>query len=142
MKLRLSVAIMAVACFSVNVRSDAVLAITELNESLTVTFNGSGPFGTITPLGPESWDVELPAGYAFSIWSLIYLSVTAFAIYQLLPANLARFRNVRSMFIVTCVLNCAWIYFWHHQQMAICLVLIIALLASLLFLLVLFGRSE
>jgi hypothetical protein len=66
MRFRLSVAILAVTCFSVTVRSDALLAITESDESLTVTFNGSGPFGTITPLGPESWDFQLPTGYAFA----------------------------------------------------------------------------
>jgi hypothetical protein len=65
MKLRFFLAVLAAACLSVKVRSDALLAITEINESLTVTFNGSGPFGTITPLGPHSWDVQLPTGYAF-----------------------------------------------------------------------------
>ena len=65
MKSRLLLAILAAGCFSAEVRSDAVLAITEINESLTVTFNGSGPFGTITELGPESWDVQLPTGYTF-----------------------------------------------------------------------------
>jgi len=65
MKSRLLLAILAAGCFSSEVRSDAVLAITEINESLTVTFNGSGPFGKITELGPESWDVQLPTGYTF-----------------------------------------------------------------------------
>jgi hypothetical protein len=65
MKSRLLLAILAAGCFSAEVRSDALLAITEINESLTVTFNGSGPFGTITELGPESWDVQLPTGYTF-----------------------------------------------------------------------------
>jgi len=113
----------------------------------TIAYNSIAAAGLINGVTPAAISerfptILTPAGYAFSIWSLIYLSVTAFAIYQLLPANLARFRNVRSIFIVTCVLNCAWIYFWHHQQMAVCLVLIVALLGSLVWMLFLFGRSE
>jgi hypothetical protein len=65
MKSRLLLAILGAMCLSAKVRSDALLAITEINESLTVTFNGSGSFGTVTPIGPESWDVQLPTGYSF-----------------------------------------------------------------------------
>lgn len=74
-----------------------------------------------------------PAGYAFSIWSLIYLGMLAFSIYQLLPANIARFRSIRSLYILTCALNCGWLYFWQDEQMLICLFVIIALLAGLFF---------
>src|SRR6476620_7794288 len=73
-----------------------------------------------------------PAGYAFSIWSLIYLGLIVFSIYQLLPANLARFRAVRSFYIFSCALNCAWLYFWHRDQIVICFVVIAALAAVLL----------
>ena len=72
-----------------------------------------------------------PAGYAFSIWSLIYLGMIAFSIYQMLPANLARFRAVRSFYIFSCALNCAWLYFWHREQIVICFVVIAALCALL-----------
>jgi len=74
-----------------------------------------------------------PADYAFSIWSLIYLGIIAFSVYQMLPANAARFKNIRSLYILTCALNCGWIYMWHSDQIAICL-LLIALLAVCLFL--------
>src|ERR1044072_740542 len=57
-----------------------------------------------------------PAGYAFAIWGLIYLGLTAFGIYQILPANAARFRPVRSIYILSCVLNCAWIYGWDYER--------------------------
>lgn len=71
--------------------------------------------------------IVTPAGYAFSIWSLIYLGLIAFSIYQLLPANLSRFRAVRSFYIFSCALNCAWLYFWHRDQIAICFAIIVAL---------------
>jgi hypothetical protein len=72
-----------------------------------------------------------PAGWAFSIWSLIYLGLIAFSIYQMLAANLGRFRAVRSLYISSCALNCAWLYFWHREQIIICLVVIAALCATL-----------
>ena len=73
-----------------------------------------------------------PAGYAFSIWSLIYVGLIAFTIYQLLPAQLERFRSVRSLYILSCVLNCAWIYFWHNDNIAVSFVVIAALAATLI----------
>ena len=72
-----------------------------------------------------------PAAYAFSIWTLIYLGLAAFSIYQLLPANLSRFRAVRSFYIFSCALNCAWLYFWHREQVVICFVIIFALCSTL-----------
>lgn len=73
-----------------------------------------------------------PAGYAFSIWTLIYVGLMAFSIYQLLPGNIRRFRPVRSIYIFTCALNCAWLYFWHARQIVICFVIIVALCLALL----------
>jgi uncharacterized membrane protein len=62
---------------------------------------------------------------------LIYLGLIAFSVYQLLPANLARFRAIRSFYIYSAALNCAWLYFWHRDQIVICLVVIAALWAIL-----------
>ena len=86
--------------------------------------------------------VLTPAGYAFSIWSLIYLGMAAFSVYQLLGANLGRFRSVRSLYIFSCLLNCGWIYFWHREQIGVCLAIIFALFAALIVLLILFDRME
>jgi hypothetical protein len=73
-----------------------------------------------------------PAGYAFSIWTLIYVGLVAFSVFQLLPANVARFRPVRSLYIFTCALNCAWLYFWHQEQIVVCFVIILTLAVALL----------
>jgi hypothetical protein len=74
-----------------------------------------------------------PAGYAFSIWSLIYLGLIAFSIYQILPRNLERFRSIRTIYILSCAANCAWLYFWHQESLIVCLAVIFILLASLAF---------
>src|SRR5688500_4304069 len=62
------------------------------------TCNISDKYSTLVPT----------ADYAFSIWGLIYLGLVAFSVYQLLPANLVRFRPVRSLYIFCFALNCAW----------------------------------
>ena len=109
----------------------------------TIAFNGLSATGYVNGVTPEVISnkyptVLTPAGYAFTIWSVIYIGMLAFSVYQMLLNNLARFRVVRSLYIVSCLLNCAWIYFWHRDQIAICLVLIFALLVSLIGLLILF----
>jgi translocator protein len=84
--------------------------------------------------------VLTPAAYAFTICAPIYIGLLAFSIYQLLPGNVLRFRPVRTLYVVSCFLNCAWIYFWHRGQITICLFLIIGLLMALIFMLILFRR--
>lgn len=103
----------------------------------TIVFNvlaATGHVNGITPadISAKYPTVLTPAGYAFSIWSLIYLGLLVFSVYQILPAKLALFRGVRSLYILSCVLNCAWIFFWHREQIVVCLALILALLLSLL----------
>ena len=73
-----------------------------------------------------------PAPYAFSIWALICLGLTAFSLYQLHPATRERFRPARTLYIVSCVLNCGWIYFWHREDIAASFGLIAVLIAVLL----------
>jgi translocator protein len=71
--------------------------------------------------------VVTPAGYAFSIWGLIYAGLIVFTIYQLLPSVVRRFREVRSLYILSCALNCAWLFFWHLESIVVCTVLLAAL---------------
>jgi hypothetical protein len=103
-----------------------------------IVFNGLAALGYINNTAPDVVSylhptIVTPAGYAFSIWSLIYVGLIAFSIYQALPKNLERFRGTRTVYIFSCLLNCAWIYAWHHEMMLACLGIILALLATLLF---------
>jgi benzodiazapine receptor len=103
----------------------------------TIAFNWLAAAGRINGVTPQEVSEQYPtlvtpAGYAFSIWSLIYLGLLAFSIYQLLPSNAAKFKNFRSLYITTCALNCAWIFFWHSDQIAMSFIIIAALLITLL----------
>lgn len=72
-----------------------------------------------------------PAGYAFAIWSLIYIGMIAFSIYQILPKNIERLGSFRRIYILSCVANCAWLYFWHQEAVVVCLGIISILLGTL-----------
>jgi hypothetical protein len=103
-----------------------------------IVFNWLAALGYINDTAPAVISylyptIITPAGYAFSIWSLIYVGLIAFSIYQALPQNLERFRGIRTVYIFSCLLNCAWIYSWHHEMLLACLGIILALLATLLF---------
>lgn len=111
---------------------------------VTIAFNSLAAAGYINGVRPnEISELYLtavtPAGYAFSIWSLIWLGISSFSIYQILPSQIERFRNIRTLYIASCLLNCAWIYFWHYNQIAVCFVIILLLLAALIVILVKVG---
>jgi benzodiazapine receptor len=76
----------------------------------------------------------VPAGYAFSIWGLIYLGLTAFVIYQALPSQREnpRLRKIGYWFAVSCVANIAWLFLWHYGQFPLSLVVMATLLVSLI----------
>ena len=76
-----------------------------------------------------------PAGYVFSIWSVLYLTQLVFAIYQALPAqgNNPRIRAVRYPFVAACLFNGFWIIAWHGLIAPLSMVLMLGLLASLIF---------
>lgn len=83
-----------------------------------------------------------PAGYAFSIWSLIYLGLIAFSIYQALPKNAGKFMNIRTVYILNCAANCAWLYLWHYDQITISVAVMLVILATLVFINLKLLKSE
>jgi len=104
----------------------------------TIVFNALAATGYVNGITPAAISAKYPtvltpAGYAFSIWTLIYLGLLAFSVNQALPANAVRYRPIRSLYILSCLLNCTWIYFWHREQIAVCLVIILLLCGTLVF---------
>jgi len=76
----------------------------------------------------------VPAGYVFSIWGLIYLALSAFAVYQALPAQRENphLRRIGYLFALSCVANSAWIFLWHYEFFELTLVAMFLLLLSLI----------
>ena len=75
-----------------------------------------------------------PAGYVFAIWGLIYVTLTIFGVYQVLPAqkNNERIDRIGIWFILANLFNGSWILAWHYQQFNLSLIIMLGLLVSLL----------
>lgn len=78
-----------------------------------------------------------PAGYAFSIWGLIYLGLLGFVIYtgkslfkkeEDAPEEVSK---IGSWFIVTCVCNSVWVILWLGEQLALSVIVMLILLIAL-----------
>ena len=80
-----------------------------------------------------------PAGYAFSIWTLIYAFLFAYTIYQLeLTGHTKKLSPMVSdmiglYFIVSSLCNAGWIIAWHYNYIALSLMLMIFILVCLCF---------
>ncbi|MGB2910283.1 MAG: tryptophan-rich sensory protein, partial [Anaerolineales bacterium] len=76
----------------------------------------------------------VPAGYVFSIWSLIYLGLIAYAIFQALPSQKEnpRLRTIGYLFVFSCLANITWLFLWHYEVFRFTLVAMLALLLSLI----------
>lgn len=90
--------------------------------------------GGITPnyLSDKYPTFVTPAGYAFSIWALIYLGLIVFSLYQAMPLHLDNFKKVRGFYTLSCLANCVWIFLWHNQQIVASVGAMLVLLASLI----------
>jgi len=76
----------------------------------------------------------VPAGYVFSIWGLIYLSLIGYSIYQLLPSQREnpRLRRIGYLYVLSCVANVAWLFLWHYEYFELTLVAMVTLLVLLI----------
>ena len=76
----------------------------------------------------------VPAGYVFSIWSLIYLGLIAYGIFQALPAQKEnpRLRSIGYLFVLSCLANITWLFLWHYEVFLFTLVAMLTLLLSLI----------
>lgn len=74
-----------------------------------------------------------PAGYAFSIWGLIFLGLLAFAVYQALPMQRTnpRFQAVGWWVVLNAFCNAIWSPLFNTERIGLALVVILIMLFSL-----------
>ncbi|MGB5491744.1 MAG: hypothetical protein WBM76_13040 [Woeseiaceae bacterium] len=74
-----------------------------------------------------------PAGFTFSIWGVIYLTLLFFVIYQALPTQRANpaIARISRLFQVNCLANAAWLVAWHYDLLNFSLLIMLVLLATL-----------
>lgn len=71
-----------------------------------------------------------PAGYAFSIWGVIYLSFIIYGIYQLLPSQKAdrAYDRIAIPFMLTNLLSMAWITLYSNDRIGGSVIIITGML--------------
>jgi hypothetical protein len=79
-----------------------------------------------------------PAGYAFSIWGFIYLSLLAYAVYQLRPARRDKRIHDRlaGPLLVTSLLSMVWLVLFNAEWLLGSVLVILGMLGTALMLLV------
>ena len=93
---------------------------------------------TTGELSDQYPNLFVPAGLTFSIWGVIYLLLAIFVIYGLVVAikkyaqKSVFIEKISWLFLVTSILNMAWIFTWHYENVPLSLLVMILLLASLI----------
>ncbi|WP_080798947.1 TspO/MBR family protein [Arabiibacter massiliensis] len=87
---------------------------------------GNNTSASVAYGGAYTWFA--PAGYVFSIWSLIYVAniVWLVAYTRTAPTRPKRFTATSVLFIASCVLNVLWLALWHFNQVGIGFIVILA----------------
>jgi len=100
--------------------------------SNTGIFNGN----TMADVSDKYHNYFTPAGYAFSIWGLIYLGLIAFVIYQ--ARSLWKkaedewpVLEIGWWFIISCIANSLWVIAWLYDYIGISVIIMIVLMVSL-----------
>lgn len=93
-----------------------------------------------TTIGDRSKDIPslfTPAGYAFSIWGLIYLLLFAFVIFQgrslfKKDAEDNFVEKVGFWFMLSCAANIAWVFLWLYGYTGLSCIAMVVILFSLI----------
>jgi hypothetical protein len=79
-----------------------------------------------------------PAGFTFSIWSVIYIGLIAFAIFQFFDDKKHQEQSntvvlaLGTTFFISCFANVSWIFAWHYQEFSLTILFMALLLLSLI----------
>ena len=108
--------------------------------ALTVLVNGLA--GSTTILGGKltaqisdaNPTLITPAGYVFSIWGIIYVLLGVFVVFQALPSQKGKDYQGRVgwLFVLSSLLNIAWLFLWQFEYLSLSVVLMFLLLATLI----------
>lgn len=105
----------------------AVIVVNVLSNTLPI--NGQ----TAADISDRLEVLFTPAGYVFSIWSLIYvlLVIWLITIYRKVKDN--RFNGkVGILFIISCIFNIAWLFRRHYEQFILSIIVMFFLLFTLI----------
>ncbi|MHA6280711.1 tryptophan-rich sensory protein [Salinimicrobium sp. CAU 1759] len=88
---------------------------------------------TMASVSAEYKNLFTPAGYAFSIWGLIYLGLGVFVIFQAISVRGKKLvPKIGWWFVISCLLNMSWIFAWLYHYIDTSVIIMVLLLLSLL----------
>ena len=73
-----------------------------------------------------------PAGYAFSIWGIIYILLGIYVVYQLWLVKNEVAERVNRIFIMNALLNASWLFAWHYDLIWLSVIIMAGLLFTLI----------
>lgn len=108
----------------------AFLAVVIVNGLATTTLLNGRTTAEVSDLYPT---LITPAGFTFSIWSIIYVLLLAFVVFQLLPRHRqdAFHDQIGYLFALSSVFNVVWLFLWQYDYITVSVALMFALLTSL-----------
>ena len=124
--------------------------IAALSFIFTLTMNslsntGTLGDGTIATVSAKYSNLFTPAGYAFSIWGLIYLAMIVFTVIQIQWAwsssDWVGANQLRILFIASNFLNAFWLVAWLNEQLGGALLIMLGLLLVLVSLMVITNQG-
>jgi translocator protein len=92
----------------------------------------------------------VPAGLTFSIWGVIYGWFLVFIVAQIIAYfNKPIFSKIEPiiqkigwLFVVTCILNIAWLLAWHYELVAVSVLIMLSFLVTLIYIFVKIGVGQ
>ncbi len=102
-----------------------VLTVNALANILPINDMNTGEVSALYP------SLFTPAGFTFSIWSVIYLLLIGFAIVQWKILSRPYFTELSLWFLLSSLANISWILAWHHLFIYASVLIMAVLLFSL-----------
>jgi translocator protein len=103
----------------------ATLTVNALANILPINGMNTGELSALYP------SLFTPAGFTFSIWSVIYILLIGFVIAQRSVASKHYFTELSLWFLLSCAANSSWILAWHYQYLFASVLIMLTLLFTL-----------
>lgn len=110
----------------------AMIAVNALANALPIAGRSTGYISNLYP------NLFTPAGFTFSIWGVIYLLLGVHLGYQILDLSRGgdRWKSAIDaygyLFLISSILNIAWLFAWHNLMIPLSLVIMVGLLSTLI----------
>lgn len=113
--------------------ANIIVFILTLVVNLSATFIGIN--GRLTNQVSDLYpNLFTPANYVFGIWSVIYLLLAAFIVFQALPSQRKSpfIQKIGYLFILSCIVNMVWLLLFHYLYITYSTIAMALLLLSLI----------